>query len=247
MTQNRPTHTHRSNDAPRQVSRRIKVTLPAAVAQQLERLAMRAGEPPAKVAAQMIRQAVTDNERDKSDRHRQAREHAPREHAVPAEQDERAPWLEPYGGSREWRGLTWGPSSACTPATPTPCPTLRTAGGVTQATWRPERTRGLAPMDRRRRSRPARRACLPSSTRRLQPCPATRTRQHPQRLATRSPAHRVVLAHSPARTRRKRDLIGTLRSPQTRKPHVMGLSTSGRYWARTSDLRLVEAALSQLS
>jgi hypothetical protein len=31
------------------------------------------------------------------------------------------------------------------------------------------------------------------------------------------------------------------------KPHRMGPSTNGRYWARTSDLRLVEAALSQLS
>jgi predicted transcriptional regulator len=108
MTQLRPTHTHRSNDAPRQASRRIKVRLPVAVAQQLDRLAMRTGEPPAKVAAQMIRQAITDAERDNPDRHRQAREHALREHADPADQDERAPWLEPYGGSREWRGLTWG-------------------------------------------------------------------------------------------------------------------------------------------
>jgi hypothetical protein len=31
------------------------------------------------------------------------------------------------------------------------------------------------------------------------------------------------------------------------KPRLAGLFTSGRYWARTSDLRLVEAALSQLS
>jgi hypothetical protein len=108
MTQIRPTHTHRSNDIPRQASRRIKVTLPAAVAQQLDRVAMRAGEPPAKVAAQMIRQVVADAERDNPDRQRQVREHAPSEHTDPAEQDERAPWLEPYGGSREWRGLTWG-------------------------------------------------------------------------------------------------------------------------------------------
>ena len=108
MTQIRPTHTHRNNDAPRQASQRIKVTLPAAVAQHLNGLAMRASEPPAKVAAQMIRQAIADAERDKPDRKRQAREHAPSEHADPAVQDERAPWLEPYGGSREWRGLTWG-------------------------------------------------------------------------------------------------------------------------------------------
>ena len=36
--------------------------------------------------------------------------------------------------------------------------------------------------------------------------------------------------------------------PRTQKaPHARGLKPSGRYWARTSDLRLVEAALSQLS
>jgi CopG-like RHH_1 or ribbon-helix-helix domain, RHH_5 len=105
MTQIRPTHTHRSNGAPRQASRRIKVTLPAAVAQQLDRLALRAGEPPAKVAAHMIRQAITDAERDEPDRGRKAREHTPSEHA---DQDSRPPWLEPYGGSREWRGLMWG-------------------------------------------------------------------------------------------------------------------------------------------
>ncbi len=107
MTQIRPIHTHRSNDAPRQASRRIKVTLPAAVAQQLDRLAMRAGEPPAKVAAQMIRQSVGDAERHEHARDRRAREPASSEHD-PVDQDERAPWLEPYGGSREWRGLTWG-------------------------------------------------------------------------------------------------------------------------------------------
>jgi hypothetical protein len=108
MTQIRPTHTHRSNDTPRQASRRIKVTLPAAVAQQLDRLAMRAGEPPAKVAAQMIRQAIGDTEHHEHARDRRRRKHEPSEHADPTDQDERAPWLEPYGGSREWQGLTWG-------------------------------------------------------------------------------------------------------------------------------------------
>jgi hypothetical protein len=37
-------------------------------------------------------------------------------------------------------------------------------------------------------------------------------------------------------------------SPQEREnPHNHADSPDGRYWARTSDLRLVEAALSQLS
>ena len=91
-----------------QASRRIKVTLPGTLAQQLDSLALRAGEPPAKVAAQMIRQAIADAERDNTDRQPRAREHTPSEHTEPPEQDERAPWLEPYGGSREWRSLTWG-------------------------------------------------------------------------------------------------------------------------------------------
>jgi hypothetical protein len=108
MTHIRPTHTHLSDDVPRQTSRRIKVTLPATIAQKLDRLAMRVGEPAAKVAAQMIRQAITDAERDEPARNRRAREHAPSEHADPAEQNQCAPWLEPYGDSREWRGLTWG-------------------------------------------------------------------------------------------------------------------------------------------
>ena len=37
------------------------------------------------------------------------------------------------------------------------------------------------------------------------------------------------------------------RHAETRKPAFPAGSESGRYWARTSDLRLVEAALSQLS
>jgi hypothetical protein len=69
---------------------------------------MRAGEPPAKVASHMIRQAITDAERDEHTRGRKAREHALSEHADLAEQDGRPPWLEPYGGSREWHSLMWG-------------------------------------------------------------------------------------------------------------------------------------------
>lgn len=51
---------------PRRASRRIKVTLPESLAQKLDKLASRAGEPPAKVAAHMIRQAVADAEEDGS-------------------------------------------------------------------------------------------------------------------------------------------------------------------------------------
>jgi hypothetical protein len=46
----------------------------------------------------MIRQAIDS-------------EHPTTTHHPPTEQDVKdngPPWLEPYGGSREWRGLTWG-------------------------------------------------------------------------------------------------------------------------------------------
>jgi hypothetical protein len=89
-------------------SRRIKVTLPQALAQKLDQLATRAGEPPAKVAAHMIRQAVVDAEAGRSSDHDREHDDARAEGAERPDRQDRPPWLEPYGGSREWRGLTWG-------------------------------------------------------------------------------------------------------------------------------------------
>ncbi|HEX5307632.1 MAG TPA: hypothetical protein VFW38_00970 [Solirubrobacteraceae bacterium] len=73
------------------------------MADKLDKLARRAGEPPAKVAAQIIRQAI-DNDGAASTTSSDA---AGNDQQSDFEGD-RPPWLEPYGGSREWRGLTWG-------------------------------------------------------------------------------------------------------------------------------------------
>jgi hypothetical protein len=71
-------------------------------------LAGRAGEPPAKVAAHMIRQAVADAEADGSAGRQRTHDDARHNDAQPPERNGRPPWLEPYGGSQEWRGLMWG-------------------------------------------------------------------------------------------------------------------------------------------
>ncbi len=102
-----PTPIEPPEGRPRRASQRIKVTLPESLAQQLDKLANRAGEPPAKIAAHMIRQAVANAETDGSAR-RERTDDDTADDAQPPERDGRPPWLEPYGGSREWRGLMWG-------------------------------------------------------------------------------------------------------------------------------------------
>jgi hypothetical protein len=103
MTPTRPTHIDAHGHTQRPASRRIKVTLPAALADKLDDLARKAGEPSAKVAAQMIRQAV-DSEHPTPTTHHTANRNDDQQDV----QNNGPPWLEPYGGSREWRGLTWG-------------------------------------------------------------------------------------------------------------------------------------------
>ena len=103
-----PTPIEPPEGRPRRASRRIKVTLPESLAQKLDKLASRAGEPPAKVAAHMIRQAVAEAEADGSARQPRTDHDTQHNDAQPPERDGRPPWLEPYGGSREWRGLMWG-------------------------------------------------------------------------------------------------------------------------------------------
>jgi hypothetical protein len=56
----------------------------------------------------MIRQAVADAEADGSARGQHADDDKRHQDTQPPERDGRPPWLEPYGGSREWRGLMWG-------------------------------------------------------------------------------------------------------------------------------------------
>jgi hypothetical protein len=108
MTPTRPTSTDTPEDTPRP-TRRLKITLPESVALRLDKLARSAGEPPAKIAAQMVRQGIAHAEsngaiqepRPSSDSDQHEAPRAPRE-------KQRPDWLEPYGGSREWRGLMWG-------------------------------------------------------------------------------------------------------------------------------------------
>jgi hypothetical protein len=107
MTPNRPTDIDAPERSPRLANRRIKITLPAILA---DKLAHRAGEPPAKVAAQIIRQAIDNDHPSPSTRDNDTRSDDERGY-----DDNRAPWLELYGGSREWRGLTWVGLHACYP------------------------------------------------------------------------------------------------------------------------------------
>ncbi len=107
MTPIGPTPIKPPEGRPKRTSQRIKVTLPESLAQKLDKLANRAGEPPAKIAAHMIRQATTEAEADESARHEPADDHTRHNEAQPPERAGRPPWLEPYGRSREWRGLMW--------------------------------------------------------------------------------------------------------------------------------------------
>jgi predicted transcriptional regulator len=91
------------------MSRRLKITLPDALATQLDELAANAGEPVARLAGQMVRQGIADADTG---------EHVPAAHDQPASvvfgtddedtAEQRASWLEPYGGDREWRSWMWG-------------------------------------------------------------------------------------------------------------------------------------------
>jgi hypothetical protein len=80
----------------------MKITLPNPRVAQLEALAEERGEPVARVAARMIEAALAGGEPH------QGRVSTP-ERRLPARTapDQRPPWLEPYGGDREWRVLIW--------------------------------------------------------------------------------------------------------------------------------------------
>jgi hypothetical protein len=51
--------------------------------------------------------AVANAEGDGSARTQHTNDDNQHNNAQPPERDGRPPWLEPYGGSREWRGLMW--------------------------------------------------------------------------------------------------------------------------------------------
>jgi hypothetical protein len=79
------------------MSSRIKITLPEQIAEQLEELAAAEGEPVARVTARLVRERLSRLTAGAGD---------PR--VLSIESPVRPPWLEPYGGSREWRQRMWG-------------------------------------------------------------------------------------------------------------------------------------------
>jgi hypothetical protein len=88
------------------MSYRMKITLPEAIAVQLDELAAATNEPPARVAAQMVRDAIAQAA---------ANGEAPApvrrvslSGVVEEDPEARAPWLEPYGGDSCWRARMWG-------------------------------------------------------------------------------------------------------------------------------------------
>lgn len=91
------------------MSRRLKITLPETVAAQLDEMAANTGEPAARLAGQMVREGIAEAAASGHVR-------PPRTRPAPAlldtpedgDLDQRAPWLEPYGGDREWRSWMWG-------------------------------------------------------------------------------------------------------------------------------------------
>lgn len=81
------------------MSSRIKITLPDEIAARLDELAAAAGEPVSRVAAQMVRDGL-----GKLTAAARGNGTAPADELSVT----RAPWLEPYGGDREWRRFMWG-------------------------------------------------------------------------------------------------------------------------------------------
>jgi hypothetical protein len=92
------------------MSTRIKITLADDMAARLDELAAAAGQPVARVAGQMVRDELVKPA---------AAAHGSRRTPADGPTIARAPWLEPYGGDREWRQFMWGQSSRCLGGIPT--------------------------------------------------------------------------------------------------------------------------------
>jgi len=79
------------------------------LAAQLDEMAANTGEPAARLAGQMVREGIAEAAASGQVR-------APRVRLAPVvlnapeneEPEQRAPWLEPYGGDPEWRSWMWG-------------------------------------------------------------------------------------------------------------------------------------------
>lgn len=90
------------------MSYRMKITLPDAIASQLDELARTTGEPLARLAGQMVRDALADAAGEGHVRPSPKRGALVPADDVAADPDARALWLEPYGGDSEWRQHMWG-------------------------------------------------------------------------------------------------------------------------------------------
>jgi hypothetical protein len=91
------------------MSRRLKITLPEALAVQLNELAANTGEPATRLAGQMVRDGIAEAAAIGQVHPVRARP-APVAHGAPDQEESgrRPPWLEPYGGDPEWRSWMWG-------------------------------------------------------------------------------------------------------------------------------------------
>lgn len=85
------------------MSRRFQIVLPDPIATQLQELAGAAGEPPATLAGQIVRNGIARAAKDGSVRPVRS---API--LVGRSDGERPRWLQPYGGDDAWRQETWG-------------------------------------------------------------------------------------------------------------------------------------------
>jgi hypothetical protein len=85
------------------MSQRLQIVLPDPVDQQLRELATAADTPPSTLASQLVQAGVAQAAKDGKVR---PLRQAPA--LTGARGGERAPWLEPYGGDKQWRREMWG-------------------------------------------------------------------------------------------------------------------------------------------
>ena len=85
------------------MSCRVQVVLPDPIACQLRELASNTGDPPSRLAGQLVRNGVADAARSGTVRGLSS---APS--LVRRDNRDRARWLEPYGGDDRWSQETWG-------------------------------------------------------------------------------------------------------------------------------------------
>jgi hypothetical protein len=85
------------------MSQRLQIVLPDPVALQLHELAAGADTPPSTLAGQLVRDGVALAAKDGK-----VRRLRPAPVLVDRKGNDRAPWLEPYGGDADWRTEMWG-------------------------------------------------------------------------------------------------------------------------------------------